>query len=199
MPTGYTAILDTEDGSEVTFPAFVWRCAREFDVRMRELPMDVAMRRFEPDPRLQEYLDRARLRLRDRQTLDLKAAEILAAAAFETAMCQHVESMKRMHVLRAKYEMMLAQVQAWEASDSLVALKAFMINQLDASIKFDCIVLTAPVRRSAEVWLAQEIEFCTRNVEWAERDLARELERCEIRNTWFDALCASVGAPPESE
>jgi len=195
MPTGYTAPV--QEG-KITFPEFVWRCARAFGalVHMRDDPMDAPIRESSESQYYSARHGEITARIAELETmapaeLEAHVAELRARITRENA--AYVEKNR---VERKRYDNMLAQVRAWAPPDSHAELKKFMLEQLAESIRFDCgepYQVEVPVnpgdwRDKELVQLRSELARCQ---EYIDRDAARAKER----NDWVRTLASSVPIP----
>jgi hypothetical protein len=194
MPTGYTARI----GEGATFEEFVWECARAFgaNVEMRDEPSSVPVREYAPSRYHIESLEKAMRRVEAAADMDLAVAELRARADYDSALHRWREAAAHKKQLRAKYEAVMAKVQAWEPpTPEHVDLKRFMTEQIGTSIDFDCHAYPEPVRESAAEWLTRERESAARDVEYHQRGLAEEALRVERSNRWNRELANSVPPP----
>lgn len=200
MPTGYTA--DIAKG--ITFPQFVWNCARAFGalITMRDEPASAPVpEQFEPDTyhRQQLRLDEAEIdRLR---ALTVEQAEQAAADEFEAESASVAKRLGEYRDLRAKYEEMIAAVSAWvPPTTEHQGLRTFMLEQLAQSLDFDCNekYLTAPVRLSGKSWLRAKLAAAIKSIEHHEKGNREERERIATRNRWIADLRTSVPPPSQS-
>jgi len=196
MPTGYTAhVLEG-----ATFEQFVWNCARAFGalVLMRDEPAGARVpERFEPSSYAADALRRAKARMAELR-MSPEQAEGAAAATYDVEIAQSRRWVAEREEQRAKYEAMLARVRAWvPPTQDHTALRSFMIEQLESSIKFDCDTgpVDEPRKKSGIEWLADELHQTLRDVERYEKAHAEELERTARRNEWIAALRKSVPQP----
>jgi hypothetical protein len=198
MPTGYTA--DVQDGKITDFPTFALLCARAFGalVTMRDDPLGAPVpEEFQPS---QHYAERARA---ERDRLDGLLAmtpdeiEVARNVAEEKRAAAWAEANTRATASAARYEAMLAAAEAWEPpSEDHTELKAFMIQQLKESIRFDCGPMTwgaEPLPPPAE-WHAKEIKAAADALVWNVREQHEENERVATRNAWVRLLRQSLTA-----
>lgn len=193
MPTGYTAAL--HDG-EQSFEDFVWGAAHATGalIMLRDEGMDSPVPEFEPHTSYyDETLAKAQQRLAAAESWTVEDAEADAQRIYATVEQVWQERQRDTDALRARYEAMLARVEAWEPpTPEHVGLKELMAQQLNESIKFDCSGWDAPPLPSGEEHKAAVIEQARRDVEYATTHIAEEIERTEGRNAWVRALDAAV-------
>lgn len=201
MPTGYTDGVYTE---KLTFPQFVWRCARAMGalVLMRDEKADAPIpERFEPSKYTKEQRDKYR-------------ADVDHLSGMKTAECKEWgkrERDKRLSELRASatrkddheriaaYEKMLASVNAWiPPTPDHVGLKRFMVEQLDSSIKFDAPssyyddLIAKYESMTPEQFHTDALAEAAQMMSYYEQSWREEVERTEARNAWLKALRESV-------
>lgn len=204
MPTGYTA--DVQDGKITEFSDFVWRCARGMGalINMRDEPWGAPIpERFEPNTR---YYDEA-LTKSEARLAELRAMSPLAVR--EAAQQSYAERTRGDHdyaadkdVKRARYEAMLAKVEAWEPpTQDHVGFKDFMADQLRQSIDFDCSpggYYDAPKKLEPAEWHEAEVKKAERDIEYHTTERTKEITRTEARNQWLAQLRASLAVPSEA-
>jgi hypothetical protein len=127
-------------------------------------------------------------------------AESAAAAEFASFVEGNRRRLKRDADLKAKYEAMLEQVEAWTPpTPEHVGVKKFMIDQLKISISFDCGIgrdRNTVMQLDGAAWLAKKIAACEACVARHELEHAKELERTESCNKWLSDLRESLKAAP---
>lgn len=193
MPTGYTDAI--KDG--ISFNQFVLSCARAFGalIMMRDEPASAPIpERFEPSPTYVEWLKSAEERLVELDSMSTLEADRAADAAFQKATEDHERYAAERRTLRAKYDAMLVQVQAWTPpTGDHQGLKDFMIQQITESIKYDCGEFSEPpVRLTGSAWREQELRSAHASVERYRKHVAEEIERTNSRNEWITALRKSL-------
>jgi hypothetical protein len=195
MATGYTA--DLHDGNPITFQQFVLKCSRAMgaaimqrdespDVEIRERTLDVYYldQVSKSAAQLQEAIDRPAS-----EWEELQDWTIVEAAAHRDKYLFNRAAME------ARYRTMLADVQAWvPPTPEHFGLKAFMIEQIESSIRFDCGHYTpqVPERVSADLYAQQEIARLTKEHGRDVQRLAEERERVAAQNAWVRALRDSL-------
>lgn len=197
MPTGYTAqILDG-----ATFQQYALSCARAFGalITMREDPSDAPIPdEFKPSTYHTNELRKARAeveRLRAMTPQQMKAA---AERSNRMAMKAHQERVRRSNADRAKYTAVLEQAKAYKApTKDHEAYRKFMIEQIEGSIKFDCMDKdeAAPERVTPEEWFRSAMDYAQRNVTYYTKEKAQEEIRCAERTEWIRELKKSLGIP----
>jgi len=88
---------------------------------------------------------------------------------------------------------MLSKVQEWKPpTPDHVDLKKFMIQQLEDSIEFDCFIPEMPQRLSGEEYREQQIKKVLDDIDYHEREYAKEVNRVHERNKWLLLLRESL-------
>lgn len=194
MPTGYTSEL--YDGKDQTFPEFALNCARAFGalVELRDSPTAAIPDEFEPSNYHSKAVSEAkemRAWLAKATTAECTAAAVAAADEWDEQ--RKAERAKR-DALEARYRAMLAEVEAWEPpTPDHVGLAAFMQQQLNESIKFDCGTYTYPEpTRDGEQWRAERLAKVERDITYHSEEFAKEQDRAASRTLWIRELRASL-------
>lgn len=201
MPTGYTAPL--HDGLPISFADFAWRCARNFGalIHLRDEPMGApsfseALAGFSDVKHHEEGLAKAQAEL---QRLSLLRPEVLdeeRRASHRKALEEHAECEEREAQVRRRYEEMLTAVQAWTApTPDHEGLRRFMIEQLEESIRFDCLDLDPPTLQNLDAYRERQISSARWSVGYHERSLHEAREREAGRRRWVEVLHASIPCP----
>lgn len=196
MPTGYTE--DIKKG--ITFPQFAMSCAKAFGacVTMRDDPAKVPIPdEFKPSDWHEKQLTRAKriLAKLENMTEDEAATRARVECNIES---QHIaKAVEETRDLVAKYNSMLENVKRWQPPTSdHIELKAFMLQQIESSIKFDDMepyYLEHPAKLlSAKDWLTQKIKEAKRDIAYHTKENQEEIERVASRNAWIKALRASL-------
>jgi hypothetical protein len=196
MPTGYTAAV--ADGTVTAFPEFAITCARAFGalIMMRDEPSGTTIPdEFQPSDYSAKQLDAAKARWAALQSVTPEASAAASLAAYNTECESRAEAVLKRTQTRERYEAMLEEAKAWQAPTAdHEGMKAFMIQQLEESIRFDCgdFALPAPVQRTGAAWLADQIAAAERDIAYHTKAHAEEVERTNMRNAWVKALRASL-------
>lgn len=194
MPTGYTAKL--VDG-EQDFPEFVLTCARAFGalIAMRDddLTADIPDE-FEASPYHSEHLAEAQARLARVEATDLASAARAARIGHAAWRTSEAEQKARTEATLARLVAMRQRVLAWHPpTDEHTALRDFMVQQLDETIRFDGQVYTTPEpTMDGKVWRDEQIAKALRDIEYHARELAAERQRAIERTAWVRALRESL-------
>lgn len=195
MPTGYTA--DIKDG--ITFEQFAMNCARAFGalIMMRDEASDAEIpERFEPSDYHLIKSREAKQKLGELTIMTADKAEEMAQAEHIKAEANRIEQIDRSRTLRAQYTAMLEKVNAWTPpTDEHGKLHAFMVEQIESSIKFDCdeeYYLTPTEKLVGSEWLAKEIERVSKEIKYCTTEYNKEVGRTENRNKWIADLRESL-------
>ena len=194
MPTGYTA--DVQSGKITTLREYALRCARGFGalIMMRDEPHDTPIpEQFVPRT---EYHDKLISRARDIldtvPSLSATECDRRAGEEYEGALERHVEHVAEAHASKTRYAEMRAKVEAWEVPDSLRELRAFMLQQIQESTKYDNGCEPEPLRKTGEAWRAAQLESASRDLAYGTTERDKEISRVNGRNQWLAALRASL-------
>jgi hypothetical protein len=198
MSTGYTSII--EENPDVTFEEFVWRCARAFGamIEMRDDRLDAAIPdEFPISSYHKDRLREAEEKLEELNSMSEAQATIRATHQYENEIEYYRKSEARKTDLKARYEKMRRQVDAWvPPSSEHVNLKGFMLDQLDQSIKFDTDYHSEePKQMTGAEWLKWATEGAHRDIKYHKEQWALEQSRAADRNKWLADLRKSVPVP----
>lgn len=199
MPTGYTAAIE----KGITFSQFALQCARNFGalIEMRDEPMDAPIPdEFEAHGFYHNSLVAAQKELLKVRAMTESQCVTAAEKEHKSRVATADREIEKMVALRAKYEAMLAQVEAWTPpSPEHEGLKEFMREQITESIKFDCHsdyyerVLQVPTMGGLE-WKANRVANLEADVARYQVEAAKDRERMQGRTTWVRLLKESLGA-----
>lgn len=198
MPTGYTAPV--QDGEMTDLAEFAWNCARAFFYD-DSMPASLVK---EPDKYAANRYEEALDKLARAEAMTLGEAMALAVADYEHEKKALEESLERSRVYRERYEAMLAKVQTWELpTDEHRALKAFMVQQLEDSIRWDCNIehtegaLAELKVESAEEYRQNRIAWAKEDVEHCRKRVESGLLNVQETTEWLQALNASLQRPAQ--
>ena len=199
MATGYTEIIERKD--DLTFEEFAWRCARAFGafVMMRDDGLDADIpTSVDNDDYYEKSFRRAQQELEETKRMTLEQAAVEAEKLYQSCLKSHLESKARCSKLEAKYNRMLAKVEAWvPPSADHVEMKKFMLEQIRSSIEHDCHALEAPERQTPEEFLKEAIESAEWDVSYYGKHAEEQRENIRKNNEWIDGLVKSLGKPPK--
>lgn len=198
MPTGYTC--DVQNGKITDLREFAMVCARAFGatITMRDDPADAPIpETFEPDT---SYYDQriaeAQATLDELNTLTGEQREARAEAAYRAAVRSHNEAFDRRNEQRQRYEAMIAKVEAWKAPASHAEMKAFMLDQLRESVRFDCgYEMEPPKDMTGDEWWREQRDAAVRQLSYATEHRAKEISMAAERTRWVSELRASLTTP----
>lgn len=196
MSTGYTA--DISKG--ITFQEFAMGCARAFAacVSMRDDPSDKPIpEKFQPSAWHKEELKKANDRLEQLASMDLVEAQILARQEYADEFARINESIIKDRELMGQYKDMLRQAKHYQPpTPDHVEFKAFMISQIETSIKFDGMedyyIEHQPELLSGKEWLRYAKAKAQRDIDYHTKENIAEIERTNQRNEWVSALRESL-------
>jgi hypothetical protein len=198
MPTGYTAVIGERD---ITFKEFALRCARAMGacVMQRDNPMDEPPKLQEPCDFYAKEIDATKAKLEALKGMSASEAERRAAEEYAETIDGAQTGIAKDAALRDKYEAMLVQVKAWEPpTPEHQGLKKFMVEQIEESIRFDCIGtyyqerIANAKQLTGGSWLLKEQTELTRHLARYAEEYEKEVQRTNERNAWITALWASL-------
>ena len=190
MPTGYTA--DVKDGRVTHVADFIAKCARNFGflISMRDedwsasLPDEIKPSSF--------HADKLRSSQEELTALNALSQEERAercAAANAKASEDYRRAVDRNEAERARYDSMLSKVLAWQpASDVLLNVRRFAIEQLRESMKFDLYEPDRPKPKTVDQWFLDAREAALRDIAYHSEEHAKETKRAAERNECLQAL-----------
>ena len=198
MPTGYTAIMQRD----CTFEDFVWSCARGMGalIMMRDEPSDAPIpERFEPSDYHTRKISEAKAELLSLQNMTQKKLSESAQAAFDAELKERGSSIRKNDELRRKYLTMDSRIKAWiPPTADHEDFKAFMLEVISTSIKFDCdnsyFEDRIPALLSGTDWWVERVANANKDLEYHTAEYKKETERTEVRNKWLSALRESLAA-----
>lgn len=190
MPTGYTDQI--KDG--IDFKTFAMNCARAFGACAGVGPGEIP-ETFEPrDYHFEAYFGAyAKLLFLD----EMNAEELEAAATKEWEEAEKYRNSRALEnqKIRAAYEAMLEKVRAWQPPTAdHKGLKEFMIEQIESSIKFDCMLLPdGPNERlTGEEWGRRRRENLTKDKLNHKKSYQNDVLTAAQRTAWVKALRESL-------
>lgn len=198
MPTGYTAAV--QDGEVKTLAQFTRECARAFILDLRDEALDA------PIPRKSEcqasglkmYRNMAAATLNEIHRLHgLSAADAEREAADDYAKetDRLRERLASKQQSRERYTAMLEKVRAWDAPARMAQVRAFMIEQLENSLQFDCSTSSfdvPPERLTGPEWLERAIAGAQENHKRYVEEIAKGEERQRDRDEFYTIVCDEI-------
>lgn len=197
MPTGYTAII----GEGADFKRFVWSCARGMGalIDMRDMPSDAPIPdRFEVSSYHPERIVELEAKLVELDATDMVEFKRKIDEKYTIEVANAAERRGRDAELLAKYEAMLAKVEAWTPpTEDHNEFKEFMIQQIQSSIDFDCnsrydYSPKPPDCSPIAVLFVERRQSILKEIEYHKTKHQEELQRNEERNQWVKALRDSL-------
>lgn len=175
MPTEHTAPV--QPGQITEFKDFALQCAQSFGVPS-ETEKYHAERLAEAKAELARLTD---------QPVSFWEAE--ASRIYTEALARWEEKQEQ----RARYETMLAKVEAWTPpTPEHEGLKRFMVEQLASSIRAEAQYDPKPELKQWAAYKAERLAKLERDIATHTEGNRKEIESAEQRNRWLEALRASL-------
>lgn len=181
MPSFYTATI----GEGATFKDFFLRCSRAF---LHDEGDPIASRRRDV-----KYHEEKMLASANRLLEFLSPSEEERQEQFQ----QYLEVTGKVNEeiratrenAKARYEAMLAQVNAWEPPiPEMDSLKEFMQNQISQSIEHDCREYSADTVFTFEAWEDWQISSAQRDIEYHKKEWKRTEDLLQKAIRYIEAL-----------
>lgn len=193
MPTKYTAAI--ADG--IDFKTYAMNCARAFGacISLRDESAGVEIPEFQPTDYHVKWLAKGRERLAKLRAMTPEEVERAALRDYLDECKRRAKRVRKNNALRAKYEAMLEQVNAYQApTPEHAEFKKFMASQIEETIRFDCGRLFDDELKqlSGADWLAAQLADAEREIAYHEQQHAEEVQRVARRNAWVKALRESL-------
>lgn len=201
MPMGITA--EIYEGKEVTLRDYLMRVGRSMSmaIMQRDSDQDEPVKLRQESEYAHRSVREHRAELTRLQGLSAADAAREAAQEFTEASERYEATKAEKAALRLRYETMLAQVEAWEPDPKVEYVKEHAIKYLRESIDFDCghdgddmRYYDKPERLDGPAWLAKKLADEARSLEYAEKQLAEEIERVADFNEHITAFLESLPA-----
>lgn len=195
MPTGYT--YKVQNGETTSFKDFAMECAKAFGVciDLKDTPNAEIPEKIEPDECYLYWYNEARSALEEFCQLSdqEKESRYNEYCKEEEKRAKNRRDTKKLE--KERYEAMLKKVRAWQPpSSEYENMKAFMIEQLEDSIDFDCreSSFDYPELPCFEEWAEKRKKRLRENItkywgEWQEEKL-----QAESRTNWLKLLRESI-------
>jgi hypothetical protein len=187
MTTGYTAALC--DG-EQSFKEFVIHCACAFFYDTAALPP-----KWTPDSYYKDRVAEQKVELAEIEKMGMAEAEREAGKEYARIKREFDKSDREKVAMKGRLLAMRGKVADWAPpTNDHVALKKFMLEQIDSTIDFDTKSSDAfrPKRKTGGDWLREKIAALKGGIKDDEKHYEEEVKRAEQRNDWCDALRASL-------
>lgn len=194
MATGYTYNIAKGQG----FEDFALGCAQAFIPHMKEDRAGTPIYLARLEPYYETSLAEAKEYLSSLQAMSAKEIESATAAYNDEHKRNADKGAEERRELQAKYEQMLAQVEAYEPPSELHSrYKGFMREQIQESIRFDCWGSFGGIKElTAEEWYSVRVKSAVDDVAYREEALAKEIKRVAGLNEWINQLLVSLGKEP---
>lgn len=206
MPNGYTAAI--YEGKPVTLRDYLMGIGRGmgFAILQRDADRDDPVKLTEPSTgHAERSLADARTRRRVLEQMTPEDAQAAAYADFKDATARWEADLEKSLAMRARYEDMIAQVEAWRPDPLVEGAKEMALRYLRESADFDCgkpgeemRYRPKPELLGGRAWLEREIAEAQRSIAHYEKSIAEELERTAERNRYIEAFLSSL-PPAERE
>lgn len=197
MPTGYTHAV--QSGEITTFKDFALRCARAFGacVEMRDDSTDTPIPdEFQPSDYHQRGLEQDRAELARVEKMTENECVLAAMGEHAAEVARRNESDNKAREGVARYQAMLAEVQAWSPPTSEHAgLKSFMVQQLVDSIKWDGPIYVNepnPDLMPPAEWKRAKVAALMKSIDRHIEGYAEGVARAASRTQWIRQLRDSV-------
>jgi hypothetical protein len=197
MPTGYTS----EITADTTLEEFALKCARAFGalITMRDDPNDAPIPEFKPSVYHVDRIVAAKERISALSAMTPQQCEAEIDKEASARARERANSKAESDAKRSAYEAVLAKVHAWTPpTEDHKGLKAFMIEQITESIRFDChddefLDRVYPMtRKTVAEWHAAAMESARHDLAYHTSENAAEIARVESRNKWVRDLRNSL-------
>lgn len=180
MANGYT--WSVKDGTVTDLKSF----ARRFVVDRDDLPLREEIPNEYYLTRVKELVDEI-WKYEGMSVLECNTAQALE---LEVARSERERSSAHDQMIDARYDAMLAQVDAWQPVPVLARLKESMRRELLEARSFDCPARNKEplVAVTAEAWRAGKIEWTRRVLEHAREEAKKDEERVATTNAFVKAV-----------
>ena len=204
MPNGYTAAI--YDGQPVSVRDYLMGVGRGmgFAIMQRDDSHDEPVHHVEPHTDYHDSeLAKARTLLAEVDTMTTEQAAKRARSEHEEALRDWTETRERRRSLRARYEEMITEVEAWEPDPLVVGVKEAAAKYLRESMDFDCgdpkddmRWYPYPTLLSGPEWINAKRAEATRDIEYHEAQRCEEIDRANERNRYIAAFLSSLPSSP---
>lgn len=195
MPTGNTAAI--YDGSDMSVRRYLTRIGRGFGLAMhqRDDDLDAPIVHAQPSSYHAEGMVKAQaaIDVLEENTHDQNLDA--CGRAFRKRREEWEKRSAATSEASARYEAMIAKVQAWAPPEELKGIKAQALEQLRESLEHDCRYRDdEPLPVDVMDWWETEIREARRSLAYHVEQHAKEVERVEHNNAMIDAFYDSL--PP---
>lgn len=181
MPTGYSsAVLD---GTITELKDFVLHCTPGVMGTIPSAPDQYYRNRL---TETQEWLS---------DLLNMTPGEIEKAAQedYEKSLNNWQKSDVDRQLFYERYNSMLIMVRNWQPpTQEHDSLRDFMIEQLERSIKFDCLDIERPIEKLPQEWYSHNIKEASGKIDYYALEMVRELDKFEKNSAWMAELHKSL-------
>ena len=191
MPTGYTAEICEKD---VDFKKFVMTCAKAFVVSTRDDDINAPIPEQKPNRYNIDTLRDYRLELIEVEAWTEKRAEKEAKSYFDKDLESHNNAVDGAKAINDRITNMLSKVKAWkQPTDKHAALKKFMIDQLEETLKYEgTFTLPTPVKQSGKEFKENRIGSIKRSIKYYEERTEQDAKSAEESVYWLQKLKDSL-------
>lgn len=203
MPTGYTAgILD---GTITTFPEFAKLCMRAFGatVHLRDEGLDAEYEPRVPSDYHEKAIESQKLKLEKANEYSESELILNKKAELEESKIYHLKGIEKAKQQSLLMNKILSEVKTWEPpTGEHVNLKEFMVEQITSTLDFDCKtdyhdnellrIENELSKLNASEIRKELIESAKSQLEYHEKNYAKEVERCNESNKWVSDLLGSL-------
>lgn len=196
MPTGYTNAI----ANGISFEDFAMNCARAFaacvTLRDEDGGGEVIPDEFKASGHNLARAEAKRAELAELLSLTAEQVAARADARWQEQERERLRYNEKLAALRAKYEAMLAKVDAWNPpTPEHLGIKRFMREQIQESIRFDCSG-TSGMKPAARVtgaeWLARRVADLRSDIQRSMEEHEKEVTRAAQSTLWVRQLRASL-------
>lgn len=200
MPTGLTAKI--YDGKEQSFNEFLLSCAKQFGafIHMRDDDFNKPITIPRYDPYYEYELEKEKEALENFKKLTDTEIQKIIDSEFENRCLNMIVYDEEMNEREIRYDDMISHVTNWNPpSQDHIALKNFMLDQLEQSKKFDCILRNTSIKKpTIDEYKKSKIETHTKSIEYYNKTSREKQERYREKIIWIHQLLESIGIDPKT-
>lgn len=197
MATGYTEAI----AEGISFEKFTWKCAKAFSacILLRDQPSNTpvtAKTVSDASTYYEERLICVNKNLADFDNLTPRQIKVRTNKHNKSTLQTYQETITEKQELLKKYNDMLVAVNAWvPPSADHTELKKFMIEQINDSVKHDCMLsyVSKPIVLTTAEWCAAQRKHLLWEIEYYKKHVAEQKSLNETRLTWIKQLEQSIG------
>jgi hypothetical protein len=202
MPTGYVyEMLDKQQN----FQEFVWTCARAFGalIMMRDDPLSAPVpKELYPDEYHQVQHESSVKELADALAMSPEQRKAFCDAERAETKGSNLDYLEEKRETNKKIRAMRKQVESWKVEPEYANFKAFMIEQLNASIENEDYFAAENKKvdqLSDEDYWKQYIERVEWSIKYHKDEYQKECQRTAERNAWLKGLQALCPIPASKQ